>query len=70
MQVTVHSPRTLRPRSHSVTNDRSAFVTKAVRRALREGAPVDVADEISRINSVADQLNREAAEVLEYQVIR
>jgi hypothetical protein len=52
-----------------VASDRSAFVTEAVRQLLgRSSEPVDQ-DEIDRINAVADELNREAADVLEFQAI-
>jgi hypothetical protein len=37
---------------------------------LSEDDASRLADEISRINAVADELNSEASEVLEYQVIR
>jgi len=68
--VTVQLPEDLAAEIDSVSKDRSAFVVKAVLRALREDATPRIADEISPINAVADELNREAAEVLEYQVIR
>jgi len=52
----------------AVANDRSAFVADAVRRLLHE--PDDVSDksEIALINELADELNAEAEDVLEYQV--
>jgi metal-responsive CopG/Arc/MetJ family transcriptional regulator len=68
--VTVQLPEDLAAEIDNVSNDRSAFVAEAVRQALREGSAKHLAEDISRINSVADELNREAAEVLEYQVIR
>lgn len=52
-----------------VAADRSAFVTEAVRRLLRDSPEAVVVDEVERINAVADELNREAEDVLEYQVI-
>ncbi len=52
-----------------LTNDRTAFVTEAVRRLLRDSSDVTAEDEIASINAVADELNREAEDVLEYQVI-
>lgn len=52
-----------------VAADRTAFVTEAVRRLLRESSGPNTNDEIDRINAVADELNREAEDVLEYQVI-
>jgi metal-responsive CopG/Arc/MetJ family transcriptional regulator len=51
-----------------VAADRTAFVTEAVRRLLRESAETTRHDEVARINEVADELNREAEDVLEYQV--
>ena len=68
--VTVQLPEDLAAEIDSVSKDRSAFVAKAVRQALRETASPRLAEEISRINAVADELNREASELLEYQVIR
>jgi metal-responsive CopG/Arc/MetJ family transcriptional regulator len=68
--VTVQLPEDLAAEIDNVSNDRSAFVAEAVRQALREGSVKHRAEDISRINSVADELNREPAEVLEYQVIR
>jgi len=47
--------------------DRNAFVTEAVRRLLHK-SPTP-ADEVARINELADELNQEAADVVEYQVI-
>jgi metal-responsive CopG/Arc/MetJ family transcriptional regulator len=51
-----------------IASDRSAFVTEAVKRLLRESAE-PIHDEIERINQLSEELNREAADVLEYQVI-
>ncbi len=52
-----------------VAADRTAFVTEAVRRLLRDSSGTPAADEVGRINAVAEELNREADDVLEYQVI-
>lgn len=52
-----------------IAQDRSAFVAEAVRRLLRESSGSSLAEEVARINEVADELNREAEDVLEYQVI-
>jgi metal-responsive CopG/Arc/MetJ family transcriptional regulator len=68
--VTVQLPEDLAAEIDSVSKDRSGFVAKAVRQALREAASPRLAEEISRINAVADELNSEASKVLEYQVIR
>ncbi len=70
MSVTIQLPEDLAAQIDTVSKDRSAFVTQAVRQALREGSAKQGAEEISRINSAAEELNREAADVLEYQVIR
>ena len=48
--------------------DRSAFVAEAVKRMLRESTQSGE-NEIDRINELAEELNREAQDVLEYQVI-
>jgi metal-responsive CopG/Arc/MetJ family transcriptional regulator len=51
----------------SVATDRTAFVEAAVRRMLRDSDSGP--SEIEKINAVADELNAEAEDVLEYQVI-
>ena len=53
----------------AVANDRSAFVTEAVRRLLREPGEVADKNEVDLINELADELNAEAEDVLEYQAI-
>lgn len=68
MSVQVSLPDELAEQIDHVATDRAAFVTKAVRRLLRESSRVPD-DDIQRINEVADELNREAEDVLEYQVI-
>ena len=45
------------------------FVAEAVRRLLRESPHPSMQEEVARINEVVDELNREAEDVLEYQVI-
>jgi len=67
MTVQVDLPDDLVKEIDHVAADRSAFVTEAVKRMLRDAEPA--ADEIERINALAEELNREAEEVLEYQVI-
>ena len=52
-----------------VATDRTAFVAEAVRRLLYESRARASVDETARINELADELNREAEDVLEYQVI-
>ncbi len=70
MSVTIQLPEDLAAQIDTVSKDRSAFVTQAVRQALRKGLAKQGVEEIARINSAAEELNREAADVLEYQVIR
>ena len=53
----------------AVADDRSAFVAEAVRRLLREPGDVSGKSEIDLINELADELNAEAEDVLEYQAI-
>jgi metal-responsive CopG/Arc/MetJ family transcriptional regulator len=67
MSVQVTLPDDLVAQIDNVSSDRNAFVTEAVRRQLRK-TPSSV-DEIARINELADELNKEASEVLEYQAI-
>lgn len=62
-------PEDLAQQIDHVTADRAAFVAEAVRRLLRESPEGTADDEVARINEVADELNREAEDVLEYQVI-
>jgi len=69
MSVQVTLPDDLAEQIDHVAVDRSAFVTEAVRRLLRESTEPTTTDEVSRINAVADELNREAEDVLEYQVV-
>jgi metal-responsive CopG/Arc/MetJ family transcriptional regulator len=69
MAVQVSLPEDLAVQIDHVSNDRSAFVTEAVKRLLRESGHQPAPDEIDRINELADELNREAEDVLEYQVI-
>ena len=68
MSVQVSLPDDLASQIDQVTPDRSAFVAEAVKRMLRESTE-SVHDEIERINEFSDELNREAEDVLEYQVI-
>ena len=68
MSVQVSLPDELAQSIDDVAADRSAFVAEAVKRLLRETASAE-RDEVARINAVIEELNREAADVLEYQVI-
>ena len=70
MSVQVNLPDGLAAAIDHVADDRSAFVTEAVRRMLRGGVVPRVSEETARINEFADELNREAEDVLEYQVLR
>lgn len=70
MSVTVQLPEDLAAEIDTVSNDRPTFVSEAVRQALREAPAKRLAEEILRINSVEEELNREASDVLEYQVRR
>ena len=69
MSVPVNLPDDLARQIDSVGADRTAFVTEAVRRLLRDSDVAPSGDEVARINALADELNREAEDVLEYQVI-
>jgi metal-responsive CopG/Arc/MetJ family transcriptional regulator len=69
MTIQVNLPDELVARIDSITSDRAAFVLEAVRSRLRDSARNSDAAEIARINAAADELNREAEDVLEYQVI-
>ena len=66
MPVTIHLPEELATEIDSVSNDRSTFVVEAVRQALRERSAKNVTEEAARIDAVANELNREAFDVLEY----
>lgn len=68
MSVQVNLPEDLADQIDHVSTDRTAFVAEAVRRLLREASEPSADDEVARINAVADELNREAEDVLEYQV--
>ena len=68
--VSVQIPEDLAAEIDDVSKDRSGFVADAVRQALRDRSTKAVADEVARINAVADELNDEASDVLEYQVVQ
>ena len=69
MSVQITLPDDLAEQIDHVATDRTAFVAEAVRRLLRDSSEETADDEVARINEVADELNREAEDVLEYQVI-
>jgi len=68
VSVNVKIPDELAAEIDRVAPDRTEFVERAVRKVLSESS-LTAADEIGRINQNADQLNKEAEEVLEFQVI-
>ena len=69
MTVPVDLPDELVARIDDVAEDRAAFIVEAVCNLLRESRRTSDAAELERINAAADDLNREAEDVLEYQVI-
>lgn len=69
MSVQITLPDDLAEQIDHVATDRTAFVAEAVRRLLRDASEPSRQDEVARINEFADELNREAEDVLEYQVI-
>lgn len=69
MTIHVTLPDELVAKIDSISPDRDAFVVEAVRSRLRGSEQSSESEEIARINAVADELNREAEDVLEYQVI-
>jgi metal-responsive CopG/Arc/MetJ family transcriptional regulator len=69
MSVNIAIPDDLAEQIDHVATDRTAFVAEAVRRLLRDTSIPTLEEEVARINQFADELNREAEDVLEYQVI-
>jgi Arc/MetJ-type ribon-helix-helix transcriptional regulator len=67
--VHVSLPDELVAQIDEVAHDRAAFVSEAVRRHLRDSSETSRDDETSRLNELAEELNPEAEDVLEYQVI-
>lgn len=68
VSVNVPIPDDLAAQIDKIARDRAKFVEQAIRKLLGEAA-IRTRDELARINEVADQLNEEAADVLEFQVI-
>jgi metal-responsive CopG/Arc/MetJ family transcriptional regulator len=68
MSVLVSLPDELAAQIDGAGIDRTTFVTEAVRRLLRESPQEPATSETERINELADELNEEARDVLEYQV--
>jgi metal-responsive CopG/Arc/MetJ family transcriptional regulator len=69
MSVHIAIPDDLAEQIDHVATDRTAFVAEAVRRLLRDASTSTLEEEVARINQFADELNQEAEDVLEYQVI-
>jgi metal-responsive CopG/Arc/MetJ family transcriptional regulator len=69
MSVQITIPDDLAEQIDHVATDRTAFVAEAVRRLLHDATAATLEDEVARINQFADELNREAENVLEYQVL-
>jgi metal-responsive CopG/Arc/MetJ family transcriptional regulator len=69
MTIEVNLPEELVARIDELAEDRGEFVVRAVTKMLRENDRGGDDQELARINSVAEELNREAEDVLEYQVI-
>ena len=69
MSVQITLPDDLAEQIDHVATDRTAFVAEAVRRLLRDSSETPLEDDVAQINRFADELNREAEDVLEYQVI-
>lgn len=68
MPMHVELPDDLVKQIDQIASNRSAFVAEAVKRLLRESNE-PLHDETERINALSEELNREAEDVLEYQVI-
>jgi len=66
--VQVNLPEDLVKQIDHIAGDRSAFVAEAVKRMLRESTE-SPRNDIELINELSEELNREAQDVLEYQVI-
>jgi metal-responsive CopG/Arc/MetJ family transcriptional regulator len=69
MSVQVNLPDDLAAQIDHVASDRVEFVVAAVRRLLRDSSGESDAGELERINELANELNREAEDVLEYQIL-
>ena len=63
-------PEELAAEIDDVSKDRAAFVADAVRQALQGRSAKQLANDVARIDAVADELNDEASDVLAFQVIR
>jgi metal-responsive CopG/Arc/MetJ family transcriptional regulator len=66
MTIEVNIPEDLLTTIDSISNDRDQFIADAIRQVLRKSKRSDE-EEVALINAVADELNAEAADALEYQ---
>jgi metal-responsive CopG/Arc/MetJ family transcriptional regulator len=68
MTIQVNLPEELITKIDAVSSDRDQFIADAIRQILRKSKRSDE-EEVALINAVADELNAEAADVLEYQAL-
>ena len=68
MTIQVNLPEELITKIDAVSSDRDQFIVDAIRQILRKSKRSDE-EEVALINAVADELNAEAADVLEYQAL-
>lgn len=69
MPIQTTLPDDLAAQIGKVSSDPSQFVAAAVRQVLRDASPASQKELVEQINRVVDELNREAADVLEFQAI-
>jgi len=68
MTIQVNLPEELISKIDAISSDRDQFIADAVQQVLRKSKRSDE-EEVALINAVADELNAEAADVLEYQAL-
>ena len=68
MTIQVNLPEDLISTIDSISADRDQFIANAIRHVLRKKKRSDE-EAVALINTVADELNAEAADVLEYQAL-
>lgn len=68
MTIQVNLPEELMSKIDAPSSDRDQCVADAIRQILRKSLRSDE-DEVALINAVADELNAEAEDVLEYQTL-
>lgn len=68
MTIQVNLPEDLVSEIDSISSDRDQFIADAVRQVLLKSKRSDE-EEVALINAAADELNAEAADVLEYQAL-